>query len=144
MSLRIFHIFFITVSIILCIGFGWWSLGKTEAAGYYLGLGVISLASAVALVIYSGRFLEKSIGLISMIYKPVKYLKQLVAACMLISAHPLAACSLCFGNVTGKMASAVSLAVVFMLVITGTVLCGFAGFFIYLWKRAKAHSQENL
>jgi len=41
------------------------------------------------------------------------------------------------------MANAVSLAVVFMLLITVSVLCGFAGFFIYLWKRAKSHSQEN-
>ena len=59
MSLRIFHIFFITVSIILCIGFGWWSLDKMEATGYYLGMGVFSLASAVALLIYSCRFFGK-------------------------------------------------------------------------------------
>ena len=79
----------------------------------------------------------------------MKYLKQLVVAGILISAHPLVACSLCFGSATGKMANAVSLAVVFMLVITGSVLCGFAGFFIYLWKRAnkqgaEAHSRKNL
>ncbi len=74
----------------------------------------------------------------------MRYLKQLAATGILISAHPLAACSVCFGSATGKMASAVSLAVVFMLVVTVSVLCGFAGFFIYLWKRAKAHSQENL
>ena len=59
MSLRIFHIFFITVSIILCIGFGWWALGKIEVAGYYLGMGVFSLVSAVALLIYSSRFFGK-------------------------------------------------------------------------------------
>jgi len=79
-----------------------------------------------------------------MVFKLMKYLKHLVAAGILISAHPLAACSVCFGNVTGKMANAVSLAVIFMLVIICSVLCGFAGFFIYLWKKAKTHSQENL
>ena len=84
-----------------------------------------------------------------MAFKPMKYLsrifqhpaKYLAAACILISAQPLAACSVCYGSATGKMASAVNLAVVFMLLITGTVLCGFAGFFIYLWKRA--NSQKN-
>ena len=59
MSLRFFHIFFITISIILCIGFGWWALGKMDVAGYYLGMGVTSLVSAVALLIYSSRFFGK-------------------------------------------------------------------------------------
>ena len=78
--------------------------------------------------------------LIRVFQHPAKYL---AVACILISVHPLAACSVCFGSATGKMANAVSLAVVFMLLITVSVLCGFAGFFIYLWKRAKSHSQEN-
>ena len=53
------------------------------------------------------------------------------------------ACPVCFGQSDSPMALGTNAAVFFMLGVTGSVLAGFAGFFIYLMRRAKlaAHSE---
>lgn len=56
MSLKIFHICFITISIILCFGFGWWSF---QQPGPYMILGTLSIAAGIALFVYANRFLKK-------------------------------------------------------------------------------------
>ena len=61
MSLKAFHVVFITLSTLLAAGFGVWSiaayLGRSE--GLYLGLGIFSFLAAVALVVYGVYFLKK-------------------------------------------------------------------------------------
>jgi hypothetical protein len=55
MSLRTFHIFFISVAVLLCIGFGIWCLrepGRTAA-------GIGSFVVAVALVVYEVTFMRR-------------------------------------------------------------------------------------
>ena len=47
------------------------------------------------------------------------------------------ACPVCFGQSDSPMAAGVNMAVFFMLGVTGSVLAGFAGFIIYLMRRAK-------
>lgn len=61
MSLKSFHIFFIVVSTITVLGFGVWGvfIFLTESAPGYLFMGLVSLASGVALVIYGVKFLQK-------------------------------------------------------------------------------------
>jgi len=60
MSLKAFHVLFVTVATLLTLGFGVWSLRVREAG--YLSLGVISMAVAAGLVIYGVWFLRKMKG----------------------------------------------------------------------------------
>lgn len=61
MSLKAFHVFFITVSVLLCLAFGAWCLGSDEAHGRasYQVAGWISFALGVVLVAYEVVFLKK-------------------------------------------------------------------------------------
>lgn len=62
MSLKAFHIFFVTISSVLAFGFGGWSLKNYfggERAGLDLAMGVGSLLVGVALVVYGRYFLKK-------------------------------------------------------------------------------------
>jgi hypothetical protein len=62
MSLKAFHIIFITVSTLLAFGFGVWSLTNyfsAEGAALDLVLGAASLVAGVGLIIYGRYFLKK-------------------------------------------------------------------------------------
>jgi hypothetical protein len=65
-SLKAFHIVFVTVSILLTLGFGVWSLVHyaDERRLLYLGLGIGSILAAVGLVFY-GRYVLKKLKDIS-------------------------------------------------------------------------------
>ena len=60
-----------------------------------------------------------------------------VAAVVLGVPRAALACPVCFGNSDAPMAIATNTGIIFMLVIVGAVLGGFASFFIYLMRRAK-------
>jgi hypothetical protein len=62
MSLKIFHLFFITISVLLCLGFGAWCLGSEYAAGKwaYTVAGVVSFLLGLVLVVYEIAFLKKT------------------------------------------------------------------------------------
>lgn len=64
MSLKAFHVVFITVSIVLCVGVGLWALREYRAQGDIVTLlaGLFSLASAVILLVYGRWFLRKLRG----------------------------------------------------------------------------------
>ena len=53
------------------------------------------------------------------------------------------ACPVCFGQSDSPMALGTNMAVFFMLGVTGSVLAGFAGFFIYLIRRAKLVADQE-
>jgi hypothetical protein len=61
MSLKAFHIFFITISVLLCLGFGAWCLSSDYAHGRaaYTAAGCISFGLGVVLVAYEIVFLRK-------------------------------------------------------------------------------------
>ena len=64
MSLKAFHVFFITVSTILALCFGGWSImeyRRVDGAGN-LVLAVLSFVFAAALIVYGKWFLEKLKG----------------------------------------------------------------------------------
>jgi hypothetical protein len=54
MSLKWFHIAFISLSVLLSVGFGVWGLFHQRVA-----LGIVSLAASAALVIYGNYFVAK-------------------------------------------------------------------------------------
>lgn len=64
MSLKAFHIFFVTISTILAIGFGLWAIREFTINHETVSLifGSASLLGAVALVIYGRWFLRKLKG----------------------------------------------------------------------------------
>jgi hypothetical protein len=61
MSLKVFHVFFITVSVLLCLGFGAWCVHSDYARGrvMYTISGCISFSLGIALVVYEVMFLRK-------------------------------------------------------------------------------------
>ena len=64
MSLKAFHIVFIVVSTLLCIGFGVWAIVEYRSQGGLgtLVAGVGSLSASLALVWYGRWFLRKLKG----------------------------------------------------------------------------------
>ena len=58
MSLKAFHVFFITFATLITAGFGLWALGPANTSGVWLGW--LSLAVAVGLPIYGRWFLVKT------------------------------------------------------------------------------------
>jgi hypothetical protein len=63
---------------------------------------------------------------------------------LLLAAPRLAfACPVCFGDVSSPMAAAANMGILFMLVIVGGMLAGFASFFIYLARRARMAAGES-
>jgi len=64
MSLKAFHIVFIVVCGLLCLGLGAWSFGEyrqTQSAEFVWGM-IVSVAALVALCIYGKWFLHKLRG----------------------------------------------------------------------------------
>jgi hypothetical protein len=61
MSLKAFHLLFITLSVILCLGFGAWCLGSDYAEGRpgYVAVGWVAFLVAIALVGYEIMFVRK-------------------------------------------------------------------------------------
>lgn len=61
MSLKAFHIFFISLSILLTIGFAGWEVTRFFESGNLLELlaGVVSLALAILLIVYGMGFIRK-------------------------------------------------------------------------------------
>ena len=64
MSLKAFHLVFVTVSVLLSLGFGVWAITDYQKSGSTASLcwGVGSFAAAVALVVYGRWFLRKLKG----------------------------------------------------------------------------------
>jgi hypothetical protein len=61
MSLKAFHIFFITVAVLLCIVFGGWCISSDYTHGHsgYTVTGYASFVVGVLLVVYEINFLKK-------------------------------------------------------------------------------------
>ena len=55
----------------------------------------------------------------------------------MIALQSLLACPVCFGQSDSPMALAMNTGILFMLVIIGAVLVGFASFFVHLVRRAR-------
>jgi len=61
MSLKAFHLFFITVSILFAIGFTYWEFNsyRTEGQLMDLALVILSFLTALGLIYYCTRFVKK-------------------------------------------------------------------------------------
>ena len=65
MSLKAFHVVFITLAVALVLWLGWWSVGEARDTGRmsWWGLAALCAAGAVGLVAYEAWFLRKTRGL---------------------------------------------------------------------------------
>ncbi|OVE82107.1 hypothetical protein BVY03_02335 [bacterium K02(2017)] len=132
MSLRFFHLFFISLSIMICLGFGWWCVEVSYPLNHqisYIVLGIISLVSGVLLMIYGNSFIRK--------FKQAKTLLIMMAATGISSIYSTwaQACPTCMRNISGKEAEAINWGIITLLICIIAVLACFAGFFIYLIKK---------
>lgn len=61
MSLKSFHVFFITVSMMLAFGFAVWGFQQygEHGEGLYLLLGILSGVMGAGLILYGALFLKK-------------------------------------------------------------------------------------
>ena len=64
MSLKAFHVVFVLVSTVLCLGFGAWAIAEYRSKGDLAALvgGLGSFAVCVALLVYGRWFLRKLKG----------------------------------------------------------------------------------
>jgi len=65
MLLRAFHLFFIGISVVLAAFFAAWAAGQYSAGHepIYIAVGMLSLASGLALTVYAVKFQKKTKGL---------------------------------------------------------------------------------
>lgn len=129
MSLKAFHIFFILVSVVLALGFGFWGIRDYQASQNLLNLflGIASLAGGGALIIYLFWFLGK-----------MRKIHVLVFLALLLSSSQVSwACSVCFGDPTSPMTKSTKLAVLFLLGVVSSVLGGIATVAIVWIRRAQ-------
>lgn len=130
MSLKAFHIFFITLSALMCLGVSGWNFSAWLAGGAVSHLAAAAgwAAAAVALSVYGGRFLRK--------FRSLGYMAAAIAT--LSWAEQAAACSVCFGNPESPMTKSMVAGIWLMLGVIGTLLAAFAGLFLY-WAYRSYH-----
>jgi len=127
MSLKAFHLFFIALSILLCVGFGVWAIDRYTAtqAVEYLVVAPAAFLTAAALTWYGIVFVRK-----------MKHL-PLLALLLALAPRDAFACPICYGDPNSLIAQGVSKGVLALLGVTVVVLAAFASFFIFLIRRAR-------
>lgn len=70
-------------------------------------------------------------------YRNMIRIPAVVAVLWTVLPDRLWACSVCFGSVEGPLVDGLNLSVIFMLLLTYTVIGGFVGFFVYLRRRER-------
>jgi hypothetical protein len=69
--------------------------------------------------------------------------RALMTALALAVPRAALACPVCFGQSDSPMAQGVNMGIYFLLAVVAGVLVAFAGFFIYLARRAKTFAEET-
>ena len=128
MSLKAFHIFFITLATLMCLGVAGWNGSAWMSGGSAVHLAESAgwVLAAVALLVYGRRFLRK--------YRSLGY----YALLLVLAADIAEACSVCFGNPESPMTKSVVAGVWVMLGCIGSLLAAFAGLFLY-WTYRSYH-----
>jgi hypothetical protein len=131
MSLKVFHVFFVAVSTLMCFGVAGWNASAWTAGGStsHLLQAIGWSAAAVALLVYGIRFIAK-----------FRRLGSFVATALLLWANDALACSVCFGNPESPMTKSMVAGIWLMLGVIGTLLVGFAGVFLY-WTYRSYHPE---
>jgi hypothetical protein len=131
MSLRFFHIVFITLSALMSLLVGLWAIDAYRGDGSlsWAVLAVLAFVGGGGLVVYGNRFLHKMRKL---------GVAALVAAGTLASPSKALACTVCIGNTESLLRDGMNAGVLALLGFALFMMVTFAAFFIYLWRKAKA------
>jgi hypothetical protein len=138
MSLKAFHIVFVTLSTLLAFTFSAWSFGVPEG-GVYRVVGAASALFGVALIVYGVWFWRK----IRTLGSPGARLHRLVIVpvslgLLWLAGHSdAAACTVCYGEAEGQMIEAARSGVWLMIGLVAALQASFGLFFIVLWRRAR-------
>ena len=132
MGLKAFHVAFIFIANLLCLGMGIWFLNEAGETGNltYSILGAISITGLVGLLIYSAWFLKKC--------KSLSYFAWLLAVAAVSAPSPAWACAVCQGDSTNPMIIGAKVGVLFLMAVIVTVLAGLGGIFLVWRRREKA------
>jgi uncharacterized membrane protein len=137
MSLKLFHVVFVTCSTLLAFLFGGWSLAR--GGGYAIG-GVAAFAVGAALAVYGVWFWRK-------IQTPEEERRRkrklfrtvgaLAVVWLLGAAREASACSVCYGEAEGPMMDAAKLGVWLLYGLVLAVQLALLTFFLHLRRRSR-------
>lgn len=143
MNLKVVHVVFVACSSLLSFGFGGWCIAQGEPV--YLAMGLVSVVLGIALVVYGFWFWRKITTPEEERERRRKLLRSVAvtATALLLPIHRAAfACSVCYGEAEGPLIDAARLGVFLLFGLVLVVQASFAGFFVYLWRRARRHRQQ--
>jgi hypothetical protein len=131
MSLKLFHIVFITVSALMCLVVGLWAIDayRADGAGSSIALAALAFAGGGFLVVYGSRFLQK--------FRKLGVAGLLVGGTLGVPGDAFA-CAVCLGNTQSSLRDGMNAGILALLGIAGFMIASFAIFFIYLWRKAKS------
>ena len=129
MSLRFFHILFITLSALMCLVVGLWALDayRTDGSPSWVGLMALAFVGGALLVVYGNRFLQKTRKL---------GVAWLLAAGTLGMPSDVLACTVCLGNTSSLLRDGMNMGILALLGFALFMIVSFAAFFGYLWRKA--------
>ncbi|MGH9870490.1 MAG: hypothetical protein ACREAA_20330 [Candidatus Polarisedimenticolia bacterium] len=144
MSLKAFHIVFVTLATLLAFAFAAWAF----SAGMPLAGGLAAVFGA-GLIVYGFWFWKKIKPLTEdrgerpRIGRPrVVVPLALASLAWLLSGRDATACSVCYGAAEGQMIEAARAGVWLMIGFVAVMQVGFGLFFIQLWRRARKHKES--
>ena len=150
MSLKSFHIVFITLATLLAFGFAGWSLRSAAAGGHagYYATALAALACGVGLIAYGFWFWRKIRTQDEREADREKRKKNfrmvpMLIAGSLLSSRPALACSVCYGEAEGPMIDAAKLGVWLLFGLVLSMQLAFFLFFVYLRRRAKRYREQH-
>ena len=150
MSLKAFHIVFVSLSSLLAFVFAGWSLHFHTASdnGTYLVLGVLSAFFGILLIVYGFWFWRKIKTREEEQRRRRKLMRPVPALIVLwvwmLSTRTSWACSVCYGEAEGPMIEAARMGVWLLFGLVGVMQVSFGLFFITLWRRARKYRSTTL
>jgi O-antigen/teichoic acid export membrane protein len=131
MSLKFFHIVFISVSTLMCLVVGLWAFDayRTDGSATWVVLAACAFVGGACLVVYGTRFLQKfrKLGL-----------SGLLALGALGAPSDALACAVCLGNSQSSLRDGMNAGILALLGFVLFMIVSFAVFFIYLWRKARS------
>ena len=147
MGLKAFHIVLISLSSLLALMFGGWSVRawRETGEGSHLGFALFSFLAAVGLVLYIVWFARKIRSHEEEDRDRRKNIKPLVIGSLvwLISVRTADACNVCYGEASGPMIDGARIGVYALFGLVLVMQFAFAAFFFHLRKQAKLHQESS-
>lgn len=136
MSLRFFHILFITLSVLMALVVGIWALNayRSDGSATWVGLAVLAFAGGGLLVVYGNRFLQKTRNL---------GIAAVVAAGTLGLPSDVLACAVCIGNTDSSLRDGMNAGILALLGCALFMMASFGAFAVYLWRKSKSAADSS-